>query len=202
MEHGLDLLRRPIVQREVGVTGQALVELMGPIALEVDRVDQEHDEIAGDGLLDDVRDLAIGGVVDPIVDPIGGAGVVEIQSGDFRIEVLPIDVEKRLLELHRVAVPDRVGELELHAWVEVEKEGDQVAIGLVDLSDRHVLQLEGLGHGRLRFTVGTVVGHAQGHRDAEWRDEQVHVWVSSVDLPEQLQGETIVDLDESEFRRG
>jgi hypothetical protein len=78
-----------------------------------------------------------------------------------------------------------------------EEQGDEIPIGLVHLLDRHVLQLEGAGHGCLRLAVGPVVGHAQRHGHAQGRDEQVAVGgVLGVDLAKQLEAETVVDLDQ------
>jgi hypothetical protein len=158
---------------EDAIPRETLVELVRPVALEVDRVDQKHDRERIDGRRHDVRDLALGLIGDPRVDGLGRRRVTEVQCRDLGVVVLSVHVEELGDDGGALPVPHRVCQDELHPRVQAPQQVDHGAIGIVDLLDRHPLELEGLPHSLAGLAGGTVVGHAQCHPDAQRRDEEV-----------------------------
>src|SRR5215475_1762520 len=99
----------------------ALLELFGPAALEVDRVDHEHD-ILWINAVDDLRDAAARARRYPRVDGVLGGRHAEVQLFSLRIEGLLHRGEKSRLKRGPFARPGGVCDADVYALVEAEEQ--------------------------------------------------------------------------------
>ncbi len=103
--HHLAWNRGTVGKIEPIIFGQLLIELIGPGALEVDGVDQKHDDERIDGLLHDVLYLAVGVLLHPCIDDVCRLWSAEIHPGNLGVEVLGTKIQEFLLGGPDVTIP-------------------------------------------------------------------------------------------------
>ena len=112
------------------VLGLSFIKLHGPLAVEVDGVNQEHHSHGVD-YANDLADLASGVLVHPLVDYVGCGGVIEVQGHDFRLIELTVTLKEVGIEVSTLSGSQRVGDGKLHFGVgscEVASQGRHVII--------------------------------------------------------------------------
>ncbi len=148
------------------------IELLSPIALEIDRIDEVEPHAIGNRV-DNAIDHAVGLFGHPAVNRIhrGRGGKVQCRYAGVIVGV--IRIEERLQHAIALLVPDRVGDLELHMRIELAQQADQAAIRLIDLGDAHAVELQRGAHRVFCCSGRTVVRHGKCHRHRQRRHEQI-----------------------------
>ena len=172
-------------QLEGQLMGSLNVELGGPVALEVDRIGQDH---AGHGIDGTIRqqilDLPPGLSLYPAIDDPTGlirGAVVQRPAGRA---VLLLDLpEVALAEGIFILRPQGVGDGHFHAALAAGRPQAPLQLsegGVQSLPTEETTllagfqgKLQGLGHLARRFTPRSAPGHRHGGGDAVGREEQV-----------------------------
>jgi len=112
--------------------GLGRVEFSGPVSFEIDRVEEEHNQIGIDAV-DDPGDAAVGMAAGPVIDNGGRLGGVEIQGFDGRIVRQLVASDEIGVDLHALAVPDGIGNLEFDLGIELQQQAGESGQGGIQL---------------------------------------------------------------------
>jgi hypothetical protein len=158
--------------------GQRLlgIERHAPVALEIHGVDEIEDRIARN-LLDQVGDLVVGALGDPVVDAVARARGLQIERLELRTVVAPVRFDELPAQRQPFIGPQRVLDVERDGRLVGQRgeRGEQVRVALVQL----VLCQIGKRHHRGHLPGGlarcAVVRHRQGGVHRKRRDHKVAV---------------------------
>ena len=188
-----------VVQMEEFGAGGGRIEPIGPRTLEVDRVDQVHDDFAGNHLGNDVLDATLCRGLDPLVDPHRRRRAREIEFGHLGVEGLSHGVQE--VRMHREAQPGPYGVADrgLDGGIEADQEVEQGLVGGVDLFLSEAAEPEHVAHLVPGLPRRSVHGHPERHRRRERGKEDVGV--GAVGLREQVEREPVARPDDLALRR-
>ncbi len=191
------------------IDGALGVELVDPVRLEVDGVDEDQaGQLVDRPLREQIDDPLLGGRFDPVVD--GDAGGIrlldEVDRPQARAVVAGEQVDEVVPERVPGLAPDAVGDRELEG-IETRYHVALAEQLLVEGVARRVPRLvvggpQHRGHLRRGLALGAGQRHRERHADAVGGEEQVGLGVVGDQLAVQVEGELGVAVDERRHAGG
>jgi len=186
--------RRPGRQRERQFPRQVRFKWRQPVALEINRVQQDQPQHRIQRRTDHLRNLALRVLAHPVVDLVDSRGVLKIRAGCLGVVPTPVGRDEAGPDLGPLVRPDRVGDFQFDLWVQVGQMTQQHFVGLVHLRHRNLLRMQHRLDLPQRLASRPVLHHRQREYHARGTQKKVRRRQRLPALPQQLEPEAIVSL--------